>query len=389
MTSSKPLVPIQGEKPASNNFDLIRICMALLVVVSHSYALYRGSELGEPLSRLTQSTINSGNLGVYVFFMVSGYLITQSFNHSKSYWSYLKKRIARIHPGFIVATSLCGFVIVPIFSQTAHFTPWLVMKALVLNLLLQGFFVDNSTFSHNLVTAVNGSLWSIPYEFWCYLGVLALGIVGLMKSKRRVVIAVLCFAVMATGFWLEVTGRKPGGGVIGTIIGWPYLWFKVLPCFLAGMLVHQYREILPRRLWLLITAAALVLIAANLPLPQPWKTAVVGFLFPPCAAYAVFYLAFMRQIADGARFGDFSYGTYLYAFPVQQILLACFGQRIPFLLFILISMVLSLGAGIVSWFTVERWFLSRQRRTRHSEVNTAKIKAQTEEHGDKHPCVQA
>ena len=330
--------------------------MAMLVVWSHSFALYKGSESTELMSRLTQGVINSGNCGVFVFFMVSGFLITQSFDRSSSPWSYLKKRVARIHPGFIAATSVCAFVIVPLYSNTAAYTAGAVAKTVGLNLLLQGYFIDPAPFRQNPGPALNGALWSIPYEFWCYLGVLALGIFGFLKLNRRaLILGVLILLAIVRG-WLELTGRKPGGGFIGLIIGWPYEWFKVLPCFLAGMLTYLYRDSIPRRLWIAVLGPMLVIAIANLPIAMPWKLSLVGLIFPPLVAYTVFYFAFSKQLFDASRYGDFSYGTYLYAFPIQQIVIARLGAAIPFWLYIPRAMLLSLAAGVLSWHAVERWF---------------------------------
>lgn len=350
------LVPNDKVPGVPNNFDLIRISMAMLVVWSHSFALYRGSESTELMSRLTQGVINSGNLGVFVFFMVSGFLITQSLDRSSSYWSYLRKRVARIHPGFIVATSICAFVIVPIYSDTAEYTSRAVAKTLGLNLLLQGYFIDPAPFRHNPAPALNGALWSIPYEFWCYLGVLALGVLGFLKANRRVfIVGILILLALVRG-WLELTGRKPGGGFIGVVIGWPYEWFKVLPCFLSGVLIYLYRDTIPRRLWIALLGPVLVVLIANLHIAVPWKLSLVGLTFPPLLAYTVIYFAFSKQLFDAAHYGDFSYGTYLYAYPIQQIVISTIGTAVPFWLYIPLAMLLSLAAGVLSWYAVERWF---------------------------------
>jgi peptidoglycan/LPS O-acetylase OafA/YrhL len=369
-TATAPLlVPGDKESRVPNNFDLIRISMAMLVVWSHSFALYRGSESTELMSRLTQGVINSGNCGVFVFFMVSGFLITQSFDRSSSPWSYLKKRIARIHPGFIVATSICAFVIVPLYSNTAAYTAGAVAKTIGLNLLLQGYFIDPAPFRQNPGPALNGALWSIPYEFWCYFGVLALGVLGFLKANRRAFILVVLILLALIRGWLELTGRKPGGGFIGLIIGWPYEWFKVLPCFLAGVLIYLYRDTIPRRLWIAVLGPMLVIAIANLPIAMPWKLSLVGLTFPPLVAYSMFYFAFSRQVFDAARYGDFSYGTYLYAFPIQQIVIARLGTAIPFWLYIPLAMLLSLAAGILSWYAVERWFSRSKAEGKHALVD--------------------
>lgn len=373
-TSTRPnLVPNATGYRVPNNFDLIRICMAMLVVWSHSFALYKGSESTELMSRLTQGVINSGNCGVFVFFMVSGFLIAQSFDRSSSPWSYLKKRIARIHPGFIVATSICAFVIIPLYSSAAVYTAGAVAKTIGLNLLLQGYFIDPAPFRQNPGAALNGALWSIPYEFWCYLGVLALGMLGFLKANRRAfILSVLILLALVRG-WLELTGRKPGGGFVGLIIGWPYEWFKVLPCFLAGVLVYLYRDTIPRLWWIAVFGPILVIAIANLPITMPWKLSLVGLTFPPLVAYTVFYLAFSKQLFDAAHYGDFSYGTYLYAYPIQQIMIATLGMAIPFWLYVPLAMVLSLAAGVLSWYSVERWFSRAKDAGKHKPVADAKL----------------
>lgn len=330
--------------------------MAVLVVWSHSFALYRGSEATEPLSVIMQGTVNSGKVAVYIFFMVSGYLITQSFDRSRNAWSYLRKRVARIYPGFMVATSFCAFFIVPLYSTKVRYTAALVVKTIAMNVLLRGYFADDQPFTGNPNPALNGSLWSIPYEFWCYLGVLALGLVGPLRVQRRRILLGVFIAASATGAWLEVTGKRPGGGLLGAIIGSPYGWFKVLPCFLVGMLVYCFRDVLPRRLSLVVLLPAMVVFVANLPILANWKSALVGVLFPPCVAYTVFFFAFQKRWVDVARYGDISYGTYLYAFPVQQVLISALGTSMPFWLFIPVAIVLSLAAGAISWITIERWF---------------------------------
>src|ERR1700732_1330773 len=103
-----------------NNFAAIRIVMALLVVWSHCFALYLGSEATEPISVILHGMTNAGRVAVQVFFVVSGFLITQSFERSSSSWAYLKKRVARIYPGYLVATAICAFLIIPAFSDVRY-----------------------------------------------------------------------------------------------------------------------------------------------------------------------------------------------------------------------------------------------------------------------------
>ncbi|MGH6782514.1 MAG: acyltransferase family protein [Sphingomonadaceae bacterium] len=347
-----------------NNFDAIRLGMALLVIWSHCFAIYYGSEAAEPISRLLGGHYNAGNVGVWVFFIISGFLISHSFARAQNLWAYLKRRIARIHPGFIVATSICAFIVVPLFSSQglSALTPAEVARTIGLNLLLQGHMPPSDAFAANPVQAVNGALWSISFEFWCYLALAALGVAGAMR--RRVAVPVLLVLLMAARAWLDLTGRKPGGGIIGDIIGWPYLWFAVAPCFLAGMAVYLYRDRLPRSRAFLAVALAALLIAAYLPIGPIASKILCDMLFPLVTAYAVFHLGFSRSVhlPDVARYGDYSYGTYLYGFPIQQAVMAVFGLAMPFMLYVPTVMALALLAGMASWYGVEQWFLPRARR---------------------------
>ncbi len=355
------LVPADPAALRRNNFDAIRLAMALLVVWSHSFALWKGSEDSEPISLLLGGTYNSGNLGVLAFFTISGFLITLSWLRSKSWREYLRRRIARIYPGYLVAILLCSLVVVPAFSSR-HF---LVLSGseiggLFSNLLLRNFIVSSDAFNSG---PVNGSLWSIPYEFWCYLGVLALGLGGLLRW--RPVYPLIAVAVMAVRVWLDLTGRRPGGGLVGEIIGFPYFWFNVLPPFMLGGAVYLYRDRLPRSAALLATLVVLTIAAAHLPLTDILRTAATRLLMPFTLTYMIFYAAFSPalRVHGAARYGDFSYGTYLYAFPIQQMLVVLLKGQVNFAAYVALCLAASLLAGIASWHLVEKQFLSKSRGT--------------------------
>jgi peptidoglycan/LPS O-acetylase OafA/YrhL len=131
------LIPYGFALQRRNNFDAIRLAMALLVVWSHSFALYLGSEKTEPLSLLLNGTYNSGNIGVMVFFIISGFLVTQSFVHSKSLSHFMERRVRRIYPGYLVATCICAFVVIPLFSYVRDASALEAIKTIGANLLLR------------------------------------------------------------------------------------------------------------------------------------------------------------------------------------------------------------------------------------------------------------
>jgi peptidoglycan/LPS O-acetylase OafA/YrhL len=353
------LVPLDGDTRENNNFDFIRLSMASLVVWSHSFALYFGSEDQEPLSLILNGVYNSGNIGVMVFFIVSGFLVMQSFIATKSVKRYMEKRVRRIYPGYLVATSICAFVVIPLYSTIRDLSALEVAKTVGANLLLRTHFPPSNAFTTNPFGGeVNGSLWSIPFEFWCYIGVALLGVM-LLLNRRRFLIA-LTAAVILGRVVLDLWDKKPVGGLIGLVIGWPYVWFVILPSFLLGMLANSYQKVLPRSRALLLILAATVVGASRL---SPHLTHIVA---APALAYATFYVAYSRSISvhRAAAWGDFSYGTYLYAFPIQQMLFASWGHALNFAGYFALSLCLSLAAGVGSWHLVEKWFVRRVARAR-------------------------
>jgi peptidoglycan/LPS O-acetylase OafA/YrhL len=330
-----------------NNFNTLRMAMALLVIWSHSFALYLGTEEREPIALLTSGALDAGKLAVEVFFIMSGFLILKSFDSSTSVWIYLRKRVLRIYPAYLVAIGICAFVMLPMISN-ARYTVETIVELMWRNALLQGWFPDSTAFAKNHQQEVNGALWSILYEFYCYLGVLLLGTYAALRARRLIVLTAFVLLVTLDA-WTLHTGKLWGARVITDLVGWPNTWLRMAPCFLSGMLVYLYRDSISRSGLLACAALPALLIGARW---APWS---VSFLVPLCLGYLTFFAAFARPIFDAARYGDFSYGTYLYAWPIQQLLFAYGALNFP--QFVGTAMLLSVLAGMASWFAVERWLV--------------------------------
>lgn len=353
------LVPMTPSALRRNNFNAIRIAMALMVVWSHCFALYYGTEDFEPVSLLLNGHYNAGEIAVRIFFIVSGFLITQSFLNSRTTGSYLAKRVRRVYPGFLAATAICTFLVVPIFATEGWrlITPGAVFDWLWRGLTLQEVIPPADAFRNNPIQAVNGALWSIRYEFWFYLGLAVLG-VGKLLTRRRVMLPILLGAI-AIKCWLELTGRKPGGGAFEILIGWPYVWFSMAPFFLVGSVTFLYGSQLPRSHHMLAGLLLALLASAHL----LGTSRIIFDIFCPFAlAYALFYIAFAPEIRwpGTERLGDASYGAYLYGFPIQQMIKATFSLSFP--AYMLTCLTLSLIAGFLSWHLIEKWFLMQKAR---------------------------
>jgi peptidoglycan/LPS O-acetylase OafA/YrhL len=265
--------------------------------------------------------------------------------------------VARIYPAFVVSAVMMALVVLPLASGTFAEASWLsrLMDFAVQTLRLQEFHVQGA-FAHNPYPGVlNGSVWSIQYEFWCYLGVAMMAAVGLLKRRGWVL---ACFlASLAISIAFQTQGWIFGGKLAGRLLGSPQLWARLLPFYLAGVAFYLFRDRVRLHAW----GAALAAIAL---LAACWMHVGWTAVFPVTGTYLVFYVAFAKWISMQrvGRFGDFSYGTYLYAFPIEQVLMMAFGHAVaPWLLFA-IATPLTLLAAVLSWYVVERRFLRPERR---------------------------
>jgi peptidoglycan/LPS O-acetylase OafA/YrhL len=341
-----------------NNFDALRLLLALLVIFSHCYPLAAGNLEYEPLLHLSRLQFSFGGMAVYLFFVMSGFLITASMERSRSAGQFLRRRIVRIYPAFIAFALISFFVIARISGAILIASPWhRWADAVWQTLRLREYTYANAfPYSASGNRAINGATWSIPYEFFCYLGVLLLGVTSLLKWRVWPLLLLFAAIAMSVAFALN-----PWSGVgwqwFGQTIGMPSLWAQLLPNYLAGMVFYLYRDRIPYSRWLALLSLALVIIAARLPCGE-------SVVFPLAGAYLLFYLAFAPWLPlhQAARFGDFSYGLYLWGYPIQQLLVQHTGHPETPLHLFATAAPLAFMAAVLSWYGVERHFLRRGRR---------------------------
>jgi peptidoglycan/LPS O-acetylase OafA/YrhL len=356
---------------APNNFDFCRFWLAVLVIFSHSFALAEGDERHEPIGLLTSGQLGAGRFAVCCFFAISGFLISHSWLRSNIATSFLWKRVKRIYPAFIVAMLLGVFVISPIASGSTLTLRQLLL--LPINLLALRDCEPSTIFENNpFPGALNGSLWTIPYEFKSYLLLMALGALGLLHKRNlvlpRLLVATVLGSVVYPYCHLTILER----GIISAVIGQATAWFDVLPYFLAGAVFYQYRSSLPLCNRYAACSALALACAALLP---PFGKIV----FPFAMTYLLFWFSFhpLVHFRNWARHGDFSYGIYLYAFPIQQLLAMTVPGISPMLMFATAT-PLAVLSGLLSWHIVERHFMrardkGRQLRSSPSIVSQVQI----------------
>lgn len=334
-----------------NNLDLLRLSLAILVIFAHSYALTLGTNANEPLYLFSGGQLTFGDFAVDVFFIISGYLVSRSWSNTGNIFKFLKKRFLRIYPAFIAA-SIFGLILARI-SVTPHKHSYIDPKILLWHLLtLKDFYLEGAFASNPFSGVINGSLWSISFEFWCYFGTAILGLSKLM-DQRRAILALFLISWCISIVFAMLNLRIGGAGLISQIFGYPPIWARIMPFYLMGTLLFLYqdwfREFGDR---LSMFAFWLVLVA----LSAPFGATV---LMPFILGLLVYRISTARAIQSPQLKGDYSYGVYLYAFPVQQLLLCFWPQLSPGQLLV-ISLIPIFGMASFSWHLIESRCISRR-----------------------------
>ena len=325
-----------------NNFDLLRFVAATLVLIDHCYPLTGRPSLVGPFGHESL-----GGFAVAAFFVISGFLVAGSWQRSPYLLTFVTKRVLRILPAYVVVVTVCALALGPLisdFDRTRYFDhvhTWDYFRNLTfveLHYSLPMVFARNP-YPH----VVNGSIWTLPIEVTMYVALAALGLIGLMRRAVVTVLAV-ALAILWFGWTAELRVAPP-------------LYFEVLLAdytvhlalwFFLGSTLWVWRDRVRYR-----TDVALALLALL------WVTegTTAGLvLLHGSVAYLVIWAA---QLPVGwmnrfGRRGDFSYGMYLYAFPVQQTLAAYGGAHWPMAAYFAASFAITLVFAVASWHCVER-----------------------------------
>jgi len=326
-----------------------------MVLFSHSYPL-SGHATGEPLTVLSAGAGGStdiATIGVTIFFAISGFLIAQSVTRSRSLVSFVKSRALRLLPALALSTAFCVFVLGPIAtneSTGAYFANPQTWRYLLHTIALDpqnelpGLFLSNV-----YPAAVNGSLWTIPVEVWCYATIGIAALVGLLGRRLAFSLVVVAAAIFFRLLDPTVRLLLPSGTVFTT----PYL----VGTFLFGALCFLFREAVPVSL---PAAAAVALLASAGFIASGSVYAYYGGI-----GYLALCFAYNPNLQVGwfLRLGDYSYGIYVFAYPVQQFIVWLLGISSPIALFALampVTLLLASFPGI--------WSKGRRSRSKGSAV---------------------
>ncbi len=331
----------------ANNFNLLRLFAALLVLYGHGYVL-QGHAVPNRLNH---------ELGVHIFFAISGYLIASSWQNDPHLIRYFWRRSLRIFPALAFAVLLSIVILGPLLTTLdssvywghSFVTNYLYNILLYINFSLPGVFADNV-----VPHAVNGSLWTLPVEFFMYITVALLGM--LCMNNRWISLAF--FAMWMT---LSLGWDSFGFGnyvVYGTLMK-PLTFLGAL--FWSGVCINRWG--LER--YFSLNNFVLVLIIWMFSHQWPMAEELLQFFALPFLV-----LCFGSQACgrlDCFNKADYSYGVYIYAFPMQQMLVALF-PSLPVLVSIAVCAMLTLLLSAFSWHAIEKPLL-RFKPTRKKELS--------------------
>lgn len=290
-----------------NNFGFLRVSLAILVIFAHSFDLL-GAGSVEP--RL--GTIPCGGLAVDGFFLISGYLITMSGERSSSYRQYLTNRVLRIYPGYAAAYLISVLIIAPMGGGDITAVLNLNGLAHLYRILLLRTPYVPGTFQGLPYAILNQPMWTIAYEFRCYLLVIALTVSGFNSRPRA-------YLTLTIGMWaLSCTAYDvPMPDKVIDIIGDPRLVIHFASMFLCGGAFYRFRSrILYSRHWAFVAMLCLWIMSSSPRFAGP----AVGLF----GGYVLFWFALSFKSQAISRIGartDLSYGIYLYGWPIQNLII--------------------------------------------------------------------
>ena len=326
-----------------NNYDFLRIFAAFCIIFFHSFALLNKSE-EDPLLQLSGGQLHFSFIGLSIFFCISGYLIAKSAVKSPTVINYLWKRLLRIQPLLIITCFFTIFFIGPLFTQlslkdyfsnTETYTYFRnILPVFGMQFTLPGVFM------HHVDKGVNGSLWTLIVEERMYLLMTLIFLYKKDKSKYflgLMLIINILYIINRYFFSGEILPYLSGAG----------FYYSLLFLNSASLYLLKFKF---RKNQFLVISISFICFLSGILFPQ---LNLVFFFALPVLVNSIAKLKGKLNFAG--KYGDFTYGTYIFSFPVQQMLIAK-GVNNPYYLF-LITAIIAFSLAILSWNLIEYPFL--------------------------------
>jgi peptidoglycan/LPS O-acetylase OafA/YrhL len=329
-----------------NNYDFLRVFAALAITFFQSFALLNRLP-EEPLIKVSNGRINFSFIGLNIFFCISGYLIAKSASTSPTLKNYLWKRLLRIQPLLIVTCICTVFLLGPLFTDlsASHYFlnvhTWTYFRNILpffgLQFSLPGVFVKNIA-----ENGVNGSLWTLIVEERLYL---LMCFLFLFKKQYS---SYVSFYILFLNL-IYLFNRFYYSGDLIPYFNTSAFYYSLVFLNSAALFILKIK--FSKNLFLFACLSSVGVLAAIM---LPAFDFIYLFSFP----FFVNSIARIKGITNYAgKYGDFTYGIYIFSFPIQQMFIAKeIALKNPYLLFLL-TILIVIPMAILSWNLVEKRFL--------------------------------
>jgi peptidoglycan/LPS O-acetylase OafA/YrhL len=371
-----------------NSLGFIRLVLASIVIFDHAFPL--GSFGADPFFALSRGQASLGSIAVDGFFAISGYLIAKSAM-SADIVQYMWRRFLRIFPAYWAVLIVTAFVVIPIvwiaqgqslatyFHVSGPGPVRFVVGNWTLNIGTYGIydvFAKTTPYGHLIGgSAVNGSIWTLIYEWNCYLLIAGLLVFGVLKRAKVVVPIITAFLfIVQVVLFVNPTS-------IPKFIPWLTDQYTIMLTltFMLGSCVAIYSKRIPYSNGLGILSAVLFL--------YTFREGGFQEIGVPAGVYLVLYLGarLPRVIQRIGTKNDYSYGVYVYGFLVEQVLARVGLYKLGYFPFAIGTLIVSVGMAWLSWHMIEKramslkdwgpgrglrywWDWSQSRRSKRAEV---------------------
>lgn len=331
-----------------NSFDFLRFFFAANILLAHLCELSQNKSL-EFLSYFSNSSIS-----VQGFFVISGFLVAKSYTNTPSLKEYFIKRAKRILPAYIVVLLFSALTLsfFSSFSFSDYFTDINVYQYLGWNSIFLNFMHPclPGLFENNLMCAVNGALWTLKVEEGFYI-VLPFIFYAITTSKKPFLILGSLY-VLSLLYWF----------VMDFYLNQPLL-AKQLPGYLAyfatGIFLFLNFDFVLQNKKTLLSLVILLLIFSN------YLDFQIDVFYPAAFGTLVIIAAYNLPFLNNfGKYGDFTYGLYIYHFPIIQLFKQydLFEKYNPVLMGITVILI-TLFFAVLSWFLIEKRFLDRYKKS--------------------------
>ena len=344
----------------NNSLNFLRLFLACVVLFSHAAGI-----AGFHFWVLMINQTSAAEVALYGFFAISGYLIAESVERHSPI-GYLWRRCRRIFPGFIFCLLLTAFLFGVLawthgnhpgqgisFYFNAQESPfkYVVKTALLDNPYWYQHTIAGTPISY--IPAWNGSIWSLYFEFLCYLLLLGLALLGILKRRMLALLSSISLWILVS----VITITPSLSAHFNFLLRHPTeQLLRFFTIFLCASVMYLFREKIPDSGWLALACIPIYLVGILLPLGGRLPTAQFTpiDIFIPFLIYPVLWCGIHLPFRRVGSKNDYSYGIYIFGWPITELVITWNMQRFGVLPFELLCFACTIPFAAMSWWLIEK-----------------------------------